>query len=199
MKMIEKLKTSVQGSHATLTIIVINIVIYIALNTVPNLADKLLLDPDLILERPWTLVTVFFSQESFIHILGNMGLLFIFGRQLEKITSSKSVLLVYFFTGFMGSLTFIPFAPIIGWTGGPVVGASAAVWGVVAAFAAMRPNALIVKGKAKHWAAALFIGNAILLILNPQISIGAAAHAAGIILGVICGYWLKTIEAKNSK
>ncbi len=88
LSMIEKLKTSVWGSPATLTIIVINIVFYIALNTVPNLADKLLLDPDLILERPWTLVTVFFSQEWFIHILGNMGLLFIFGRQLEKITSS---------------------------------------------------------------------------------------------------------------
>lgn len=119
-----------------------------------------------------------------------MGLLFIFGRQLEKITSSKSFLLVCFFTGLMGSLTFIPLAPLIGWTGGPVVGASAAVWVVVAAFAAMRPNALILKGKAKHWAAALFIGNAILLFLDPQAMIGAA----GIILGVMCGYWLKTRE-----
>ncbi len=197
MKMIENFKTIVQGSHATLTIIVINILVYITLNTVPNLADILLLDPDLIFEKPWTLFSVFFSHEWFFHLLGNMGLLFVFGRPLEKITSSKSVLIVYLFTGFMGSLTFIPFAPLIGWTGGPVVGASAAVWGVVAAFAAMRPNTLILKGRAKYWAAALFIGNAVLLILDPQAMIGAAAHAAGIILGALCGFWLKTREPKG--
>jgi len=195
--MINKVKKGLKGSNATLAIIVINIIVYIALITVPNIADMLLLDPDKVLEKPWTLITVFFSHEWLIHIFLNMGFFFIFSRQLERLTSSKTVLIVYVISGFIGSLTFMPFAPLIGWSGS-VVGASAAVWGVAAAFAAMRPDALILKGKAKHWVAVLFAGNTILLVLNPQVSIGAAAHYAGIIVGLICGYWLKTKEQKRT-
>ncbi|RQD75184.1 MAG: rhomboid family intramembrane serine protease [Candidatus Syntrophonatronum acetioxidans] len=195
--MIDKVKKGIEGSNATLAIILINIIVYIALITVPNIADILLLDPDKILEKPWTLVTVFFSHEWLIHIFLNMGFFFIFSRQLEKLTSSTTVLIVYLTCGFIGSLTFMPFAPLIGWSG-PVVGASAAVWGVAAAFAAMRPDFLILKGKAKHWIAALFVGNTVLLVLNPQIMIGAAAHYAGIVVGLICGYWLKIREQKRS-
>lgn len=195
--MIDKVKKGLEGSNATLAIIVVNIIVYTALITVPNIADMLLLDPDKVLEKPWTLVTVFFAHEWFIHIFLNMGFFFIFSRQLEKLTSSITVLFVYLACGFIGSLTFMPFAPLIGWSG-PVVGASAAVWGSAAAFAAMRPDALILKGKAKHWIAALFVGNTVLLALNPQVSIGAAAHYAGLVTGLICGYWLKNKEQKRS-
>lgn len=185
---------------ATLTIIVINTLIFIALHTIPNLADKLLLKPDLdvIIGRPWTLVTVFFSQERYVHILINMGLFFIFGKELEKITSSKTVFLIYITTGFIGSLTFIPIAHLVGWTE-HVFGASAAVMGVIAAFAVMRPNTRILGSKAILFPGVLFTSNAILLILQPQISIGGGAHAIGIVVGLVCGYLLKKKELKVHK
>lgn len=65
-----------------------------------------------ILERPWTLVTVFFSHELPIHIIVNMALLFFFGLELEKATNAKTVILVYLAAGLIGSMTF-PFTRVI--------------------------------------------------------------------------------------
>lgn len=197
-KLIEKYKESLSHSHGTLVIIVINIVIFIALITIPNLANELLLYPQLdrVIERPWTLVTVFFSHEIHVHLLVNMVLFFFFGSELEKITSLKTIFLVYLITGFSGILITIPLAFIMGWTGS-VVGASGAAWGIVATFAVMRPNVRLLGGTAKLYALLLFVGNAILAIINPQISIGAGAHAVGILVGMICGYWLKNKETER--
>ena len=127
--MIEKYSVSMSGMQVTLAIIVINIVIFIALNTITELSTELILYPelDMVLQRPWTLVTVFFSHEGIIHILGNMSLLLFFGARLEKITSSKNVLLIYLISGFVGSLTILSTAPLIGWEE-TVRGASAAVF-----------------------------------------------------------------------
>ena len=199
-KMIEKYKKSLLSSRGTLAIIFINIVVFITLNTIPDLADEILLYPQLgmIMRRPWTLVTVFFSHQIHVHLLANMGLVFVFGIQLEKITSSKTIFLIYLIIGFIGSLATIPVASLLEWTES-VVGASAAAWGVVSAFAAMRPNTSILGGKAKFWVVALFVSNAIITILNPQISVGAGAHAIGITVGLICGYWIKNRELKKFK
>ncbi|OEF97055.1 rhomboid family intramembrane serine protease [Desulfuribacillus alkaliarsenatis] len=195
-KNLAKYKTVLQDAPITIAIIAINIAIYIALNTIPNLANQLLLDTELkmIQQKPWTLVTVFFSQQLHIHLLLNMGLLFVFGRELEKNIGSVALLSTYMVCGILGSLTFPFFAPIIDWTGGSVVGASAAVWGVVAAVAVLLPNIKFGGYAAKYWTLALFVGNAIIFIMNPDISIGAAAHVAGIIAGLVCGYWLKRYQ-----
>ena len=192
---IAKINRNLLDCHETLLIIFINVVIYILLNVMPDIAEEILLNPqmDMIIKRPWTLITVIFSHELHIHLLVNMGLFFFFGRAFESITSSKTLLLVYILSGFIGSLAIIPVAPIIGWNG-PIAGASAAVFGVVAAYAMMRPNISILGGKAKIYAGLLFISNLILAILNPKISIGASAHAVGILIGLICGYYLKNKE-----
>ena len=185
--------------QGTLAIIFINIVLFIVINMIPGIGDKLLLNPkiNMIMQRPWTLVTVFFSHEVLIHILANMGLLLSFGSKLEKITSSKVIFTVYLICGFVGSLTIIPVAYLNGFIG-LVPGASAATFGIVATFAAMRPNTKVMGGTAKQWAAMLFIFNAVLWILKPQISIGGGAHAIGIVIGLIFGYYLKSKETKRS-
>ncbi|SDZ15103.1 rhomboid family intramembrane serine protease [Tindallia californiensis] len=194
-----KQKSVVQNAPATMVFIAINIIIFIALNTIPGLSEQLLLNPELymIQQRPWTLVTVFFSQEIHIHLLLNMGLFFVFGRELERNTGSTAVLSTYMICGFLGSVT-IPFlAPVIGWTTGLVAGASAAVWGVVAAVAVLQPNTRFRGYTAMHYTMGLFAGNAMLFIFNPSVSIGAAAHAAGIFAGLACGYGFKKRKASK--
>jgi membrane associated rhomboid family serine protease len=59
---------------------------FIALNNVPNLRENLLLNHEIsmTLEKPWTLITVFFSHEVIIHLVFNMGILFFFGSSLES-------------------------------------------------------------------------------------------------------------------
>jgi membrane associated rhomboid family serine protease len=198
-KITEKYRESLSGNYATLMIICINIMLFIALNTIPNIGDILLLNPkiSMIIQKPWTLVTVFFSHEVPIHIFSNMGLLLCFGSKLEKITNSKVILAVYLICGFIGSLTIIPVASLTG-NNELVAGASAAVFGIVATFAAMRPNTKVLGGKAKQWAASLFIVNAVIVILKPQVSVGGGAHVIGVVIGLIFGYWLKNKETKRS-
>ncbi len=199
-------KKSLSFGYGTLTIFLINVAFFIILKIVPGISGNILLDPrmDVILLKPWTLITVFFSHEHIVHIIANMGMLLIFGKVLEEITNAKTVIILYLIAGFIGSLTFPPFAPIIQWTG-PVIGASAATFGVVSAVGVMRPNYRIPRGSSKLYTALfggpakifpviLFITNIISFILNPTTAVGAPAHAAGIIVGLICGYWLRRKE-----
>ncbi|WP_343185706.1 rhomboid family intramembrane serine protease [Anoxynatronum sibiricum] len=193
----EKLKSVLREAPATMTFILINSAIFVILNALPGTRDYLLLNHELqvILQRPWTLVTVFFSQELHIHLLMNMGLFFFFGREMEKHAGSVAVMATYMICGFLGSLTIPPLAPFIGWTTGLVAGASAAVWGVVAAVAVLRPTTRFWGHPAKHYTMALFAGNALLFIMNPDVSIGAAAHAVGILAGLVCGYGFRRRQA----
>lgn len=178
-------------SPATWTLLLINIIVFVALNVSPGLAGVFLLDPDLVAEKPWSLLTVFFSHELLVHILLNMLLLFIFGTRLEKETNGRILHSVYVLCGFLGSLSILAYVASIGYEGGPIAGASAAAFGVVAAFAALQPDALVLKSKAIHWVIALFVVNVLLTVQNPQVSVGGPAHALGIIVGLVFGYLLR--------
>lgn len=56
------MKSNLWNSKATAILILANIVIFAALNASPDLADIFLLNPDLIAERPWSLLTAFFPM-----------------------------------------------------------------------------------------------------------------------------------------
>lgn len=187
------LKKYFENNLAVLILICINLIIFIALNAFPNLDANFLLnaDPKVALEKPWTLLTVFFSHELPIHILLNMLLVLIFGSELHKETSAKILYFIYLVCGFIGSLTVFIYAPLIGYNGGLISGASAAAFGVVAAYVMLRPDALILKSRSKYWLIALFAVNAVLTISNPQVSVGGPAHAVGMLAGMFLGWILK--------
>lgn len=180
-----------RNSPATWVLVLINVAIFAALNLAPSIADVVLLDPNSILERPWSLFTVFFSHQLWIHILLNMLLLVVFGMGLEKETNAGVLFGVYTLCGFLGSLSIPVFARIVGYSAGPVAGASASAFGVAAAYAALRPEAVVLKSKAKHWVVALFVVNALLTLQNPKVSVGGPAHALGLAVGFALGYALR--------
>jgi membrane associated rhomboid family serine protease len=187
-----QIKETPRRAPGTLTIIGINLVVFVLLTARSSLSDELVLHPSLdsIREKPWTLITVFFSHEIHVHFLINMALFFVFGSALEKLTSTRTVVLVYLLAGFVGSLVTVPAAAILN-RDETVVGASAAVFGVVAAFAAMCPSKRIIGGTAKNYAIALFVVNLVLAIGRPELSVGAGAHAIGLGVGWLYGYWLR--------
>lgn len=176
-----------------LTLIGINIVIFIAINAFPGLREVFLLnaDPRISLTKPWTFLTVIFSHELLIHILFNMVLVLIFGSELYKETNAKVVYFAYILCGFIGSLSVLIYAPFIGYNGGLIAGASAAAFGIVATYVMLQPEAVILKSKSKYWLIALFVVNAILTINNPQVSVGGPAHAVGILVGLLFGWLFK--------
>lgn len=188
-------KSNSRIEQGTTGIMLINLLFFILLNAIPGLEESFLLstDVDSIMDRPWTLATVFFSHKILLHLIVNMVLLLLFGFKLEKMTNTSILISLYALAGFIGSIVVIPVSFFIG-DQYFIAGASAAVFGIVTTFAVMRPDTMVLRSKAKWWALALFIFNVISIVINPQTSIGSAAHIAGILLGLVFGFMLKNKE-----
>jgi membrane associated rhomboid family serine protease len=104
-----------------------------------------LLDPAAFGYARWevliTLVTSLFLHGGFVHLLGNMIYLWVFGDAVEDSFGHGQYLAFYLGCGMIGSLThtfFFPASPI------PSVGASGSIAGVLGAFFVLRPRARIV-------------------------------------------------------
>jgi membrane associated rhomboid family serine protease len=171
---------------------VVNLVVFAVLQAKPDLARIFLLNPTMgaVTTQPWTLLTVFFSHELVVHLLLNMALFLAFGVKLEKAAGPLAVVTTYVITGLLGSLSILATAPFL-WDGELIPGASAAVFGTVAAFAMLRPNDLVMRSKARVWPVVLFAVNLALAMSSPLARTGAAAHAIGIVAGLACGYAIK--------
>lgn len=94
--------------------------------------------PSQALTHPWTLVTYQFLHGSMMHIFFNMLSLYFFGPRVEERIGSNRFLFLYLFSGVIGGLCSLLFAP-----NAAVIGASAAVFGVMFAFARFWPDVQI--------------------------------------------------------
>lgn len=105
---------------------------------VAGLVGLLELRPASVLWRPWTLLTYMFVHADFWHLFFNMLALFFFGPPLEERWGSREFLKYYAICGLGGAALSFLFA-----SGSAIVGASAAVYGVMLAFAMNWPDAPI--------------------------------------------------------
>ena len=85
--------------------------------------------------RPWTLFTYMFLHAGLGHLFFNMIGLFFFGPRLEARLGAKGFLGLYFLSGLGGAAFSFAFS-----FGAPVVGASAAVYGILIGFAMYWPR-----------------------------------------------------------
>jgi membrane associated rhomboid family serine protease len=102
------------------------------------IADYLALTPRLVLTRGyvWQMLTYMFLHDSFLRHLGlNMFVIWMFGRTLEQVWGGTRFLKFYFACGLGGAVFSFLFA-----YNTPVIGASAASYGILLAFAIMFPN-----------------------------------------------------------
>lgn len=142
------------------------------------------LQPRRILVRPWGLGTYMFVHAGFWHLFMNMLVLFFFGPPLESRWGSREFLRYYLIAGLGGAALSLVFLP------GMVVGASAAVYGVMLAFAMNWPNAPIyVYGifpvKAKWLIAFLFALTVVGTFGSAQGGVAHFAHLGGIVAGFL--------------
>lgn len=84
-----------------------------------------------------TLVTYMFLHGGWMHLLGNMVFLAVFGDNVEDALGHTRYFIFYIVCGVVGGLTHIVMQPH---SEIPLVGASAAVAGVVAAYVLLHPN-----------------------------------------------------------
>jgi membrane associated rhomboid family serine protease len=130
---------------ATVVLVVINIVAYLFQTKVlpaPFTAKYLELSLGGFLHGyAWQLLSYQFLHGSWPHVLLNSWALFVFGRAVEWTVGKTRFVTLYFLSGIIGGL-FQMLAAFL-WPyyfDAPVVGASAGVMGVTAAFAMLFPN-----------------------------------------------------------
>ena len=146
------------------------------------------------------LVTANFLHGGWLHLLGNMLYLWIFGDNIEGKVGHLQYLLLYLFMGAASQLFHLfsdPYSTV------PLVGASGAIAGVLGAYFILYPRARILTLLPLgffitfvHLPAVLFLGFWFLLQLLNASLLGAAsgvqsvawwAHVGGFIVGLIVG------------
>ncbi len=136
----------------------------------------------------WQLVSYMFLHGGFWHIFFNMFILWMFGTELEYKWGTNEFLKYYFLTGIGGGI-FNLFL-----SGEPTIGASAAVYGIMIAYAISYPDRLVyiyflfpVKVKYMMGFLALF---SFFSTIGPNTSnIAHAAHFGGMVIGFIYLKW----------
>ena len=109
--------------------------VFIATWVLPWLMPFLAFQPSAVFFRPWTIFTYMFTHGGFWHIFFNLLALFFFGPPLEERWGSREFIKYYLICGLGGAALSFVFA-----FNNAVVGASAAVYGVMLAFAMMWPD-----------------------------------------------------------
>ena len=131
--------------NATLILIVINFLVYVASLKFPAIKFYGSLNLVAVLKGHyfWQFFTYMFVHGNMSHILSNMLGLFFFGVSLEKTIGSKEFLLFYFSTGILSGITSF----FIYWATSQysvyLMGASGAIYAVLLMFAVVFPRAKI--------------------------------------------------------
>lgn len=166
-------------------LLIANVVVFVLqLATQHQLTLQLQFVPAYVLLRPWTLLTYMFAHGSFMHLLFNMLGLFFFGPPLEARWGSREFLKYYLICGMGGAALSFAFA-----FNSPIIGASAAVYGIMLGFAMNWPDQPIyIWGifpvPAKYLVMFLAV-MAFLSMRSPGDNIAHAAHLGGFAAGFL--------------
>lgn len=208
-------------------LILLNIFVFVATLIYPELTDILAMHyPSNPAFKPWQLVTHMFTHGGFMHIFFNMYALYSFGIILEdeRVLGSKRFAFLYLFSGFgaiffhlaisaalayhyagtailTNGMTFSEaiIKPISEIYNQSLVGASGAIYGLLAAFGYLFPNTplmflfLPIPIKAKYLIPLVIIGYDIAFAQVGLDNVAHYAHIGGAIFGfLLVLYWNKT-------
>ncbi|MFK7810295.1 MAG: rhomboid family intramembrane serine protease [Saprospiraceae bacterium] len=123
-----------------------NVMVFLAANILNGAIDQylILFYPTLEEFKPVQLVTSMFMHADLGHLFFNMFGLFIFGPKLESLWGARKFLFYYLFCGFGALILYLIVNTIeikyFGGEAGALVGASGAIFGVMAAYGLKFPN-----------------------------------------------------------
>lgn len=131
---------------ATATLIVVNILIFLYEISIPPMGQEPFIMrwgivPDQITGHLYTLFTSMFLHGGWLHLLGNMMFLWVFGRNVEDLIGSGSYLAFYLSCGVAAGVLQVVTSP---YSRLPTIGASGAIAGVMGAYLMKFPRARIV-------------------------------------------------------
>lgn len=182
------------GISLCLTLILINVACYILQHTVRGFEETLALFPQRLQNgNVWELLSYQFLHGGLFHLLINCAMIWFAGRQIEEALGKAKFLVLYLVAGIFGgllqcALSWSGFLPPAG-----VVGASAGIFGLIAAFAMVYWEreltflimfVIPVRMKAKYLLIALAVIG-VLGVISKEGGIAHGAHLGGMIWGVL--------------
>lgn len=190
-------------------LLIINVLMYFGTELIMGHPDRLMLAmffPTSDFFRPYQIVTHMFMHADIGHLFFNMFALFMFGPPLEQTFGPKRFLTFYLVTGFGALVLYLITQYLeVQYFGGspallnvPMLGASGAVFGLLAGFGTLFPNSIIqllippIPLKAKYFVL-IYAGIELFLGLG-RFSTGIAhfAHLGGALFGfLLIMYWRK--------
>lgn len=176
--------------YAALVISAVIIGIYVLEHVFTGAVGQFMFVASAFLEEPWTIITSIFlhNPDDYMHLLNNLFFLVVFGFMLENIIGTKRFLTMYIAAGIFANLSAFTFYPTT-----PVLGASGAISGIVAALAVIRPRTigLFWGVPMPMWVVLIgWIGiNAI--GFGSDASIAFEAHLYGLFFGALYGMFIR--------
>lgn len=154
--------------------------------------------------RIYQLVTYLFVHGNTLHLIFNMFILYIFGRELEIYWGTRRFLRYYFVCGIGAGVISIPFMWGLGM---PLVGASGALFGLLIAYGMLFPERVVtillfffipLRMRARQMVL-IFIGLEMLFLLGRSGGGGIAhfAHLGGALVGFVYlkgPHWLRGLK-----
>jgi len=205
MNAIDQFKQFYRTSSLFIKLIVINTVIFVAVNLIDtffyffnsefSIINWLAVPASFseLIIKPYTIITYMFLHEDVLHILFNMMWLYVFGKIFLEFLNSKQLMATYLLGGISGGLlyilayNFIPvFAPEAEFS--RALGASASVLAITVAIAVIVPDyaiMLIILGKVKLKYIALISIVLDLISLRSGNAGGHIAHIGGAAFGLV--------------
>lgn len=144
-----------------------------------------------VLREPWTMLTSVFlhSPGDYMHLLNNLFFLAVFGFMLENIIGTRKFLGLFLSAGVFANLSAFLFYPTT-----PVLGASGAISGIVAALAVVRPRdiGLFWGVPVPMWAALLgWVATNVAGAAATGGGIAFEAHLFGLAFGAAAGLFMR--------
>ena len=179
---------ALSGMGMIMVLIAINVVLFLAGNILPGLAEMLLLTPQGIRSgRIYQLVTAGFLHLEFFHLFFNMWGLYLFGGLVAPHIGGRRFLWLYLIGAVSGNLLYL----VLNWNSpGGLLGASGAVFAVMVATALLEPNRqffiipLPIPMKTRTLVVCYTILE-VLLLANNKDGIAHLAHLGGVIGGYL--------------
>lgn len=202
MSVLDNIKSTFQQQSKLTVLIILNVALFLTLNIASNIAHidlmpyvAMPLSGDEFIFKFWTLFTYMFTHTGLMHVLFNLLLLYFSGRLFYSILGEKRLIYVYIMSGIFGGALLLALALLFPETfaGGYLLGASAAVLGIIMVMALYTPNypvfVFFIEMPYKWFAVLVFVTSTVIDFASN--TGGKIAHIGGALFGLLYGYLLK--------
>ena len=180
-------------------LMIISAVVFTAQQFFPGMTGTFGLVPYKVLTdfNLWQPVTYLFLHGSFFHLLFNLFALWMFGKELENVWGTREFLKFFFICGLGAAFLNILLEPF---SGIPVIGASGAIYGLLAAFAIVFPDSVIylygiIPMRAKHFVFLIGFIEFLASFSGSSSLVARIAHLGGLLTGFL---YLKSYEFRSA-